>query len=60
MAHDERDEAYDKFKDAVNMTKSELAKWLDTDESRSVGMTAGGEKRTGTGGRNPRATSPAG
>ena len=47
---DARDEAYQAFKDAVNMTKGELRKWLDTDDSRSVGMTASGEKKTATGG----------
>ena len=46
----ERDEAYGEFKDAVNMTRSELEKWLDTDESKSVGMKAGGEKKTSAGG----------
>jgi hypothetical protein len=29
--------------DAVNMTASELKRWLDTDESRSVGQSDGGE-----------------
>ena len=46
----ERDEAYEQFTDAVNMTKGELRKWLDTEESQSVGMKAGGEKKTDTGG----------
>ncbi len=41
------DDAYEGFKDAVNMSKGELHKWLDTDESRSVGTKAGGEKKTG-------------
>jgi hypothetical protein len=50
VADDERDQAYEQFKDAVNMTKSELTRWLDTDESRSVGMTAAGQKKTATGG----------
>jgi Protein of unknown function (DUF3140) len=43
-------EAYDEFTEVVNMTKSELTKWLDSEESRSVGMTASGDKKTGTGG----------
>ncbi|ROP58602.1 DUF3140 domain-containing protein [Curtobacterium sp. PhB115] len=30
------------FDDAVNMTASELRKWLDTDESKSVGQKSGG------------------
>jgi len=32
------DDAYAEFKQAVNMTASELEKWLETDESRSVGQ----------------------
>jgi hypothetical protein len=31
-------ETYDEFSDAVNMTASELDKWLDTDESKAVGQ----------------------
>jgi hypothetical protein len=50
MADDGVAEAYEQFTDAVNMTRSELTKWLDTDESKSVGMKAGGEKKTGSGG----------
>jgi hypothetical protein len=50
VADDDRDEAYGRFTDAVNMTTSELTKWLETDESKSVGMKAGGEKKTSTGG----------
>ena len=50
VADDDRDQAYDRFTDAVNMTSSELTKWLETDESKSVGMKAGGEKKTSTSG----------
>ena len=46
-----RDEAYEDFADAVNMTKSELTEWLGTEESGSVGMKAGGEKKTSAGGK---------
>jgi hypothetical protein len=46
VADDDLDDAYREFSDAVNMTKSELQKWLDSDESRSVGMTAGGDRKT--------------
>jgi hypothetical protein len=46
----QRDEAYAEFTDAVNMTRSELEKWLGTEESKSVGMKAGGEKKTSSGG----------
>jgi hypothetical protein len=36
------------FGEAVNMTASQLEKWLDTDESRSVGDTGGsGSESTG-------------
>jgi hypothetical protein len=38
----------EEFSDAVNMTASELRKWLDTDESKSVGDTGGtGGESTG-------------
>lgn len=50
MADDDLDEAYKDFTDAVNMTKGELHKWLDSEESKSVGMKAGGEKKTSSGG----------
>jgi hypothetical protein len=50
VADDDRDEAYGRFTDAVHMTSSELTKWLETDESKSVEMKAGGEKKTSTGG----------
>ena len=50
MAGDDVATAYDEFTGAVNMTKSELTKWLDSDESKSVGMTASGDKKTSTGG----------
>jgi hypothetical protein len=33
-------DTYAEFKDAVNMTASELEKWLKTDESTSVGQKA--------------------
>jgi hypothetical protein len=37
------DEFDDEFGEAVNMTASELDSWLDTDESKSVGQSDGGE-----------------
>ena len=43
---DERRETIEAFRGAVNMTRSELRKWLDGDESKSVGMTPQGEKVT--------------
>lgn len=46
---DERTEVRKGFRDAVNMTPRELERWLDTDESRSVGV-SGGEAKTSTSG----------
>jgi hypothetical protein len=37
----------DDFDGAVNMTASELEKWLKTDESRAVGQKDGGGESTG-------------
>ncbi|MCP2264400.1 DUF3140 domain-containing protein [Promicromonospora thailandica] len=37
------DQTRDDFGEAVNMTASELERWLDTDESKSVGQSDGGE-----------------
>ena len=33
-----RSDTYTEFKDAVNMTASELGKWLESDESKAVGQ----------------------
>lgn len=38
MNETEKQGTYQKFQDSVNMTKNELEKWLDSDESRSVGI----------------------
>ncbi|MER6831168.1 DUF3140 domain-containing protein [Streptosporangium sp. NPDC000563] len=35
------------FDQAVNMTATELERWLDTEESKSVGDKSGGEESTG-------------
>ena len=35
-------DTYAEFQDAVNMTASELEKWLDTDESKAVGQKPSG------------------
>ncbi|MFC5075149.1 DUF3140 domain-containing protein [Kitasatospora cinereorecta] len=37
----------DSFTEAVNMTASELEKWLGTDRSRDVGQKNGGRESTG-------------
>ena len=50
MTDQDVDEARKAFSNAVNMTAGELRHWLDTDESSSVGMKAGGEKKTDTSG----------
>jgi hypothetical protein len=42
------DEVWDDWQQAVNMTAGELEKWLETDESTSVGQKSdGGEESTG-------------
>jgi len=40
-------DVWDDWQDAVNMTAGELEKWLDTEESRSVGQKDGGGESTG-------------
>jgi hypothetical protein len=47
MATDDDKRTRDEFRDAVNMTASELATWLETDESKSVGQKDGGGESTG-------------
>jgi hypothetical protein len=40
-------DTWHEFSEAVNMTASELGKWLDTDESKDVGQKSGGGESTG-------------
>jgi len=40
---DDQDKIAKDFQDAVNMAPAELEKWLETDESQSVGWTKEGE-----------------
>ena len=48
MAHDEDpDSTRREFADAVNMTASELERWLETEESQSVGQKDGDGESTG-------------
>ncbi len=47
---DDKAEVRAAFREAVNMTPAALRRWLDTEESRSVGMTKGGERVGGPGG----------
>ena len=44
---DDDDQTRADFDDAVNMTASELKKWLDTDESKDVGQKKDGGESTG-------------
>ena len=46
-ASDDHAEIYKEFKEAVNMTASALEKFLETDESQSVGQKKGGGEATG-------------
>ncbi|MGB3591355.1 MAG: DUF3140 domain-containing protein [Nonlabens sp.] len=41
MSDKSKDEIYDDFYDAVNMTPSEIEDWLETDKSKSVGQDSG-------------------
>ena len=41
MTADGLDEVWDEWRQAVNMTASELDSWLETDESQSVGQGEG-------------------
>ena len=48
-AHLDRAETMREFKQVVNMTPAALRAWLDSPDSRSVGMTHEGERVTGEG-----------
>ncbi|HEY1840096.1 MAG TPA: DUF3140 domain-containing protein [Mycobacterium sp.] len=41
------DTTWQEFSDTVNMTASELEKWLKTDQSKQVGQKSGGKESTG-------------
>ncbi|MFC7794412.1 DUF3140 domain-containing protein [Streptomyces cinereoruber] len=43
----DRDEIVSAFDEAVNMTASQMEKWLDTEESRSAGQSDGGGESVG-------------
>ena len=48
MSTDDKQETWSDFQDAVNMTASELRKWLDTDDSKKVGQkSSSGSESTG-------------
>ena len=46
MSHD-LDDVWDDWQQSVNLTASELEKWLGTEESQSVGQQDGGGEATG-------------
>lgn len=46
MSGSDSDETYAQFHEAVTMTAAQLDKWLDTDESKSVGATGGSDGST--------------
>jgi len=43
MATDAVQDVWDDWQDAVTMTAKELEDWIETDESKSVGDSSGGE-----------------
>ena len=45
----DRQQAIREFREAVNMTPAALRHWLEGDDSKSVGMTAAGERVTAPG-----------
>jgi hypothetical protein len=47
MATKDPDTTWKQFKQYVNMTAREIEKWLETDQSRSVGQKRGGKESTG-------------
>ena len=47
MVTDDQQQIIEDFDEAVNMTPKELDKWLQTDESRSVGQSDGGGESKG-------------
>lgn len=47
MNEEEKKEVLNEFNDLVNMSPSELEKWLDTDESKSVGWDSGDGESVG-------------
>ena len=47
MEEGERKQARREFREAVNMAPAKLAKWLESEESRSVGQDSGDGEATG-------------
>jgi hypothetical protein len=46
LSPDEKNTIHAEFSHLVNMPPARLRQWLESDESRSVGMTSGGDKVT--------------
>lgn len=44
---DDNESTYKEFKDVVNMTATELEKWLKSDDSKDVGQKKDGGESTG-------------
>lgn len=44
---DDQETTWERFQGIVNMTARELEKWLNTEESKSVGQKRGGDESTG-------------
>lgn len=51
MNSEKRDEVYKDFNDHVNMQPKELKEWLETEESKAVGISDGGESKGHASGR---------
>jgi hypothetical protein len=47
MAATDHDTTWTQFKQCVNMTAREIEKWLETDQSKTVGQKRGGKESTG-------------
>ena len=47
MSDDEKQDVYDDFNDAVNMTPKELENWLETDQAKEAGDHGDGGESTG-------------
>ena len=47
MVSTDQDTTWKQFKQYVNMTAREIEKWLETDQSQSVGQKRGGKESTG-------------
>lgn len=47
MSDKSKDEIYKEFREAINMSPSEIEKWLDTEESKEVGQDSGSGESIG-------------